>query len=1007
MTADRRSAGSVRPRADVGYADLLLALDAADGDPQRSARWAAALGFVLDEKPTATTVWPAQPAASLPDLPLADPEADASPPATEVSRPSGARSAIDDEPSLQRPQARLLAVMAIEELPEPERTQPGGPVLDRASCAPARSASRALQPLVPMTRLWPVLRRSASGRHPGPWDVPRILRTMARGEPVRQLPRVTRHHWVGQLWVLQDVGERMRPYQADFDAMVDLLLAQRGGSGLTVWQCADLPSQMRQRLTASTAQRWTGAMPVPPPGTRVLVLSDLGALAPSPDLESAWAHELRQWRKAGLQVDVWMPTSARHVPQRIARCATVRCLQGTAGLRVQKGAHADPAQRVAALAALAAAGQELNDLCAHAVHLGPTLLRDLRLLSAPLAAEPALEGWYWTQAGLQRSTLSLPLSPDVAVAHREALKTRPMSLQLRVLQAMQDHHASHGPSVLATEALIWAAHASAAARSDASVAPVLAAGHDWWTAFSRTLHEVPGALAQARGFAVDVAQRAGEDAAWWSTDSAALSDLWAVSDAAAVPKGLDAAMAGRARIRLLEQGADGRAPVLRLVQHRGDLWLWPVDWAALPRASSPVGPAFAAHGVLLSGLDPSPAPRWVSSARHPQRLAPITPDLSLEVQAGGQRITLGSLRKPPCVDEWGCDAVGLYVQMPALGELPPVRLYPPRADTQTEWPLMGISVPDAPSSYAESHIRLSFGVDFRHGLFADLRLETVIQRFRYMPPGEFWMGSPDDEPERFGNESPRHRVRLTEGYWLADTACTQALWLAVMGGKNPSRFQADPGQPVEQVSWDDVQTFLQRLQPLLPAGCEAVLPTEAQWEYACRAGTQTPFSFGPNVTTEQVNYDGNAPYVDGRKGEYRKKTVPVKSLPANGWGLYEMHGNVWEWCADGVEDGALRRYPKQQKGLVLENPFQPPGAGSSAQRVLRGGSWVIVAGRCRSANRSAFVRVRRRDFVGFRFALKSRSALATVTKDASRQDTEGLRGTRVPAASNKPLRSPK
>ena len=107
----------------------------------------------------------------------------------------------------------------------------------------------------------------------------------------------------------------------------------------------------------------------------------------------------------------------------------------------------------------------------------------------------------------------------------------------------------------------------------------------------------------------------------------------------------------------------------------------------------------------------------------------------------------------------------------------------------------------------------------------------------------------------------------------------------------------------------------------------ARLPTEAEWEYACRAGTNTPFSFGDNITPEQVNYDGNYPYADGKKGLYREKTVPVKSLPANAWGLYEMHGNVWEWCQDWYGD-----YP-------AEPVTNPEGSQAGVERVVRGGSW--------------------------------------------------------------------
>jgi formylglycine-generating enzyme required for sulfatase activity len=128
--------------------------------------------------------------------------------------------------------------------------------------------------------------------------------------------------------------------------------------------------------------------------------------------------------------------------------------------------------------------------------------------------------------------------------------------------------------------------------------------------------------------------------------------------------------------------------------------------------------------------------------------------------------------------------------------------------------------------------------DAEWGLAATLNLNGVKQTFRWIQPGTFLMGSPEGEVDRFGNET-LHEVTLSRGYWLADTACTQALWQAVMG-ENPSFFQDDPAQPVEQVSWEDVQTFLDRLNALVP-GLDAGLPSEAQWEYACRAGTTAPF----------------------------------------------------------------------------------------------------------------------------------------------------------------------
>jgi sulfatase modifying factor 1 len=142
--------------------------------------------------------------------------------------------------------------------------------------------------------------------------------------------------------------------------------------------------------------------------------------------------------------------------------------------------------------------------------------------------------------------------------------------------------------------------------------------------------------------------------------------------------------------------------------------------------------------------------------------------------------------------------------------------------------------------------------DDRHGLWIDVDVGGAVQRFRWIEPGEFWMGSPEGEPERDNDEGPRHVVRLTAGFWLADTACAQAVWQAVMGD-NPSRLKDDPQNPVEQVSWDDVQDFLGRVKEQF-LGMQASLPSEAEWEYACRAGTDTAFNVGDSLSREQANY---------------------------------------------------------------------------------------------------------------------------------------------------------
>ncbi len=180
-------------------------------------------------------------------------------------------------------------------------------------------------------------------------------------------------------------------------------------------------------------------------------------------------------------------------------------------------------------------------------------------------------------------------------------------------------------------------------------------------------------------------------------------------------------------------------------------------------------------------------------------------------------------------------------------------------------------------------------------------------------------------------------------------------WQSDVGGTN----QVDKKHPVIHVSWNDAVEYCKWLSKDFNTLCR--LPTEAEWEYACRAGTITPFNTGANLTTDQANYDGNYPYNKNQKGKFLSKTTPVGSYPPNEWGLYDMHGNVWEWCSDWY---AEKYYDECKKSGVVDNP---QGAEKGDYRVLRGGSWNSRARNCRSANRGFNTPVFRDSIIGFRF----------------------------------------
>jgi formylglycine-generating enzyme required for sulfatase activity len=219
--------------------------------------------------------------------------------------------------------------------------------------------------------------------------------------------------------------------------------------------------------------------------------------------------------------------------------------------------------------------------------------------------------------------------------------------------------------------------------------------------------------------------------------------------------------------------------------------------------------------------------------------------------------------------------------------------------------------------------------------------EGVALTMVKIPAGSFLMGSPEDEPERLEREGPQHEVTLGS-FFLAQTPITQAQWRAVAGWQKVGRdLKPDPSQfkganrPVEQVSWFDALEFCRRLSQR--TGQRYDLPSEAQWEYACRAGSTTPFHCWATLTPELANYNGNSCYGNGPKGTDRKQTSDVASFPANGWGLHDLHGNVWEWCEDHWHD----RYNFAPGD---DQPWLIPAAADDELRLLRGGPGTASLG---------------------------------------------------------------
>ncbi len=924
----------MKRQPQLARADLLQALALAGDDAQRQRRYAGLLDFV--DRPTVALV-----TASIVVQPQVNGFLVAGPAPLAPPEPEAA----------DRLQAPLFAITACRRLALPaEMTEAARPeALTAAQCAPRERHGEAAPfvPLVRRTRLWPALKRSLLEVHQRGVDLGRLLRELARARAVRCLPPRRQANWGGELVVVWDRARHLQPYQNDFAAIFAELRQQRGDAGCTLWLVDGSPQQILQRWPAqpsvprSSVAKHAAAIPLPAPGSRVLILSDAGALAGWSPATRVWSDFARQLVAGGAQPVFWAPLAPGQVEVELARRARVFCLQPRGDLRRQRGRLADDEQRQAEAARLAVLRERLLARMAFCIRVEPALLRALRGVTPATASEPALEALVWNhQPVVYDSLVSRAVAAAQVARYRQDFAELAAAEQLAALEQTLHIHGWRGRATEASELLVWQAHARDEAK--AAAAGRVTEAERWFAAFSAKASQAGRVDPQLREYARDLLARNAADLAWMSANSRVLSPVWVASGEKTAPAGL------QPEHLLPAISAHGELPLLACalgVQPPG-LMLFGGERPGGP-AHSRLGSPLQARRLLVSEggptrvLDPDPAGR-------PQLVAPLAsladPAMPLTVTAGQHSYLVRRVERPAWAREIGRDAHGLY----ATVEIP---------------------VEQKKASASE---------------------KVVVQRMRYIEAGHFLMGSPASEPERYNDEGPQHSVTLSAGFWLADSACTQALWQVVMG-KNPSHFnagnRAGRQHPVEQVSWNDVQGFLRAFENRLP-GVTASLPSEAEWAYACRAGTLTAFSFGDQITPEQVNYEGNSPYAGGVKGLYRQSTVSVRSLPPNPWGLYEMHGNVWEWCADGQ---------REYVGRDETDPRGQEGDGVAA-RVLRGGSWCHDAGAARAADRTAGAPHFATPDCGFRFSLRSTSPAGATEWPESRSEVGGAAGRGAVAA---------
>ncbi|MDG4597528.1 MAG: formylglycine-generating enzyme family protein [Candidatus Contendobacter sp.] len=747
-------------------------------------------------------------------------------------------------------------------------------------------------PLMPWPRLWPFL-RAALGEYAERHriDLRRVVAAVARRRPLRRLPRLKGLHWAPQGQLILDLHPRLYPFWSDFNALKTELPRLRGVTGLDILCMTQGPAGPVQRWED---KGWGAHQPYvpPPPETPVLIAGDLGCLG----TEEQW----RPWESLGRRL------AARGIlPVALTPCPARWWNPALAGLFypvvLDRAAPVPPrptgprpwparAVNISEEASRDAGAKLLLTLLSACIGITPALLRHLRHALPVEQADVGSEAAAWLHPAFRRGDFAL-LPGDIQAIEPLREAFRGLDPDARRLAWNLIRAQQHEVS-LAVRMEERALYAAMEGRTD----PEVEAFMDRVAAALKQAREQSGNEAELTRFLSTWANRCGRrmhPAAW--NHSPRFEALWVLANPEIADAGgeLPAGLDIHRALAALDRPEQPQT--WRLVQ-RGERF----EVEAAARAER----AYASGSLIADFSTRRPMMQFNESRPGAVDASlPLVDSAGLPVNETGYRLTTDS-------DELVIEPFSRPVWAHTLGR------------------------------------------DGK-GLFAAFSIRGVTQRVRWISPGRFWMGSPTNEHGRYDNEL-QHEVILTRGFWLAETACTQALWQAVMGG-NPSHFKGDR-RPVELVSWNEVQDFIKRFSGTVP-GLAARLPTEAEWEYACRAGTTTPFSFGEDITPEQVNYDGNHPYRGNQKGRYREETIEVASLPANPWGLYEMHGNVYEWCQDWYGD--------YLEGSVVD----PTGPETGERRVLRGGSWIFIGRSARSASRNRLEPGNRLRLIGFRLAL--------------------------------------
>ena len=986
----------MRLRATVNRADLLLVLREAG---VHGVELAAACGFVplppkKDEKKTVPEVQ--------------KPSAPAKPEEPEI----GEQAPPVVVPRRMEPLMFLVPVEREDKELPPERVAAElPPGISDAELALRDKAPLPLRPLARWSRLGMFLRRVGGRMVPGvAVDQERLTREVARGLPLVGIPRVARRVWARELLVLRDETSEMYPFLADGDWLMRRLRRERGKAGLRVKRVLGRPDP---DLLAGL-----------PRDVPVLAISAMGQHHGGRATQAAWAALGDLAKRRGHAACALMPVPRRccrddlsaawpmavwdhgvRLPREVRRRSTwpqqaAESPEAVSSVSGENGVEHDAAREV------------LLDLVSPATFVEAPLLRAVRLRVPGADARSEWLAWHDPLHWLSPYSFGF-LNPEsrgeAQARYAERLARRgemPVEELADIDELIARHHAPHSEAI-AEEARLRAMLSRVEAKDSAALAEVKKFFGDVLDRL-RVLATSPESEEGRRcGLAAWFVRMAGRlpepvladpEFADLLARSLAVAHLSLGQREAQLPRGMAVGAYG-------SEWADAG-------QRRGESQAWRLDllndqesakWALVPplhgilgsrsrsedRSAEAPQPALLSLLVELSGggvvvsRDGVGALEKVGVGDAGLEIPVTVPPGPMVIDTGKTRLTIEPRQRPrwaarmeygrgrltACIDT-GRSLPPLHWKLSESAAEPTSR--PAAAAAGRGRTAKGLWVPAGELPWGQ------LSVD-EFGPLASFAIRGIEFRLRWIPPGSFLMGSPEDEEGRNSNEGPRNEVRISRGFWMGDTPVTQAQWKAVVEAAResvpavwnslreeqqmkeaPSRSRTSPDHPVECVNWYKSDAFCLLLRALLPQGPAFRLPSEAQWEYACRAGSEGAFFDGSPCTEPK----GRDPALD-RLGWFTENseggTHAVRQKPPNAWGLYDVHGNVWEWCRDAWDEDAYR---KRAAGSI-----DPEVTGeSSAGRVVRGGSWDFSARYCRAAIRNGLNPDGDWDFDGLRLS---------------------------------------